>query len=94
MSEILEWDYYEGTWDAVSQLQADDCNLQWRIEVMEDGTFNVNESDSELRPNSKIKYTAFATFADAVKHCQDCENELVADVAFWSRIDGGKVERP
>lgn len=92
MSKILQWDFYEGTWDASSQIMADECNLVWRIEVMEDGTFNVNESDSELRPNSKVKHATFTAFADAVKHCQDCENELVADAAMWDGIDGGKVE--
>jgi hypothetical protein len=88
----LQWDYYEGTWDAASEIQADECGLVWRIKVMEDGTFDVNESDSELT-NSKVKRPTFQTFAKAVKHCQDSENELVADAAMWSRIDGGKVER-
>jgi hypothetical protein len=88
----LQWDYYKGTWDAQSQAQAEECNLIWRIEVMEDGTFDVNESDSELT-NSKVKHKTFSTFAEAARHCQDSENELVADAAMWSRIDGGKVER-
>lgn len=91
MSIILQWDFYQGDWDANSQIGHDGVAFSWCIRVMEDGTFDVNESSSELR-NSKVKHATFATFAEAVKHCQDCENELVADAAMWDGIDGGKVE--
>jgi hypothetical protein len=88
----LKWDFYEGSWDAISQMMADDLQLQWTINVMEDGTFDVNSADSELQ-SSSVKIPTFATLAAAKKHCQDCENELIADAAMWARIDGGKVER-
>ena len=85
----LQWEYYMGGWDANSQIQDDGIPLAWAIIVLEDGTFDVNESSSELR-NSKVKINTFSAFAEAAKHCQDCENELVSDVAMWARIDAKK----
>ena len=85
----LQWDYYEGTWDASSEIEEDEAPCNWRIVVQEDGTFDVNQTDTYLR-NSKVKINTFSAFAEAAKHCQDCENELVSDVAMWARIDAKK----
>ena len=87
MTNPLKWDYYQGNWDASSEIKEDDDSpLGWSINVLEDGTFDTNESHTELR-NSKVKVPAFKTLEEAKQHCQSAEDEIVADAATMARSD-------
>jgi hypothetical protein len=75
-----------GEWTAMSAIGHDGVNFIWRIVVMEDGTFDVNQTDSELKA-SRRPVKAFARLDLAKKYCQDAENEICADSAYWNSID-------
>ena len=84
----LEWEYdHEGTWSAASTMGHDGVCFIWRIGACEDGTFDVNETDSELcATRNKVK--TFLGLAAAKSHCQEREDEMVADsVAGLLRAD-------
>ena len=91
MTNPLKWDYYQGSWDASSEIKEDDCPLGWSINVMEDGTFDTNETDIEIR-ESKVKVPAFKTLEEAKQHCQAAEDEIVADAATAAR-DNAKYRK-
>ncbi len=75
-----------GEWAAMSAIGHDGVNFIWRIVVMEDGTFDVNETDSELKA-SRNPVKTFPRLDLAKKHCQDSENEICADVAYWNSLE-------
>lgn len=75
-----------GEWTAMSAIGHDGVNFIWRIVVMEDGTFDVNQTDSELKA-SRHPVKCLATLIDAKKYCEDCEREICADAVKWNSID-------
>jgi hypothetical protein len=86
MTNPLKWDYYQGSWDACSEIKEDGISYLWSINVLEDGTFDTNESHIELR-NSKVKVSSFKTLEEAKQHCQAAEDEIVADAATAARAE-------
>lgn len=72
----MRWQFdHQGSWEADSQMQDHGAPLQWRIVVMEDGTFAVNESDRELT----VLKSCFPTLAAAQGYCQEVEKVMVAN---------------
>ena len=76
----LSWDFDgSGLWQASSCVYADDCSLQWVIVVCDDGTFDVNDSDSELLV-SRRKQDCFPTLAAAKAWCVSREEDAIASM--------------
>lgn len=73
----LKWTFDPpGDWEAGSAIKDDDGDaLDWRIQVVEDGTFNVSESDRELIP---YPVRCFPMLAKAQEWCELVEAALVA----------------
>jgi hypothetical protein len=64
-----------GEWEAASVIRDEGVAFRWKIQVCEDGTFDVSCSDTELLPKGSIG--TFDLFADAEKWCNRREYELV-----------------
>lgn len=72
---MLSWSFDGvGSWEAYSSL----TNFVWRIAVCDDGTFCVNESDSEL---TDCKDT-FCGLEAAQKFCQHAESGLSQEASI------------
>ena len=69
----MNWDFDgEGGWDALSSVGDDGVMFSWRIIVCDDGTFSVNESDSELTDRKET----FSTLQDAKAWCAVRDEEF------------------
>lgn len=84
----LRWDFdYSGQWIARSGLHlGDDVHSDWRINVCDDGSFSVEDSDSELTTRNQT----FDSFESAKIWCQSEEDKYVSgvqDVGFQSLSD-------
>ena len=92
----LRWDFdYSGQWIARSGLHlGDDVHSDWRINVCDDGSFSVEDSDSELTTRNQT----FDSFESAKIWCQSEEDKYVSgvqDVGFQSLSDflGEQIEK-
>ena len=82
---MLEFDHDgDGRWEASSIMQDDDgVPFYYRIEVCDDGTFDVCYSDIEL---VRKGVSTFLMFVAAATYCQGVENVNV-DLARLERKD-------
>ena len=92
----LRWDFdYSGQWIARSGLHlGDDVHSDWRINVCDDGSFSVEDSDSELTTRKQT----FDSFESAKIWCQSEEDKYVLgvqDVGFQTVADflGEQIEK-
>ena len=74
----LRWDFdYSGQWIARSGLHlGNDVHSDWRINVCDDGSFSVEDSDSELTTRNQT----FDSFESAKIWCQSEEDKYVLGV--------------
>ena len=92
----LRWDFdYSGQWIARSGLHlGNDVHSDWRINVCDDGSFSVEDSDSELTTRNQT----FDSFESAKIWCQSEEDKYVLgvqDVGFQTVADflGEQIEK-
>jgi hypothetical protein len=72
MKSGLRW-FFEGCgrWTASSWMEANGSAFQWKIRVIVDGSFSVNESDRELTDG---KVPTFANLDHAKEWCDEQED--------------------
>ncbi len=69
---------FDGTWEAESAVKdSNGVPLVWRIEVCDDGTFDVSESDDELTARD----TTFGMFDEAEEFCRGEERTILAEAS-------------
>ena len=77
----LTWEFVDrGTWTAYSSVGTPDNPFLFRIDVLEDGTFDVNRSDSELIPafdSGRRSITVLQTLHDAKQLCEEAEMNAI-----------------
>ncbi len=72
---LLDWDFDgQGTWQAFSRLGGEQ-EFSYRIEVCNDGTFDVTKTDHPLEVRKHTK--CFHDLPRAVEACESCEKDLV-----------------
>lgn len=74
----MEWSFDDGEWEADSEFvdEPDPIGqLTWRIQVCDDGSFDVSRSDIELTKRSRT----FATLAEAKDFCERKETLLTME---------------
>jgi hypothetical protein len=86
----MDWEFIEDLfeWHADSVIHDQMSPFVWRINVCQDGRFDVNGSDSELCNG----VSAFETLSLAKSFCESSENTSLSlsHVHSWKRsIDGG-----
>ncbi len=79
MSLELSSSSVDAEWEYSSCLADDVAPFTYRIQVNDDGTFDVNRSDAELTPKDVVR--PFSTHAEALAWCNAREAEIVADEA-------------
>ena len=79
MSLELSSSSVDAEWEYSSCLADDVAPFTYRIQVNDDGTFDVNRSDAELTPKDAVK--PFATHAEALAWCNAREAGIVAEDA-------------
>lgn len=79
----MRWEFDLNEWESQSvRRDENDMELYWRINVCEDGTFDVFASDSELT----ISKECFATLQEAKDFCEKQEPVAVSLVRRESMI--------
>lgn len=82
----LTWEFCDGgTWTAFSETGEAANPFLWRIVVCEDGTFDVNESDSELQPAFEVgsrKVPTFKSLNEAKNFCEESEVRCIQQQAL------------
>lgn len=73
-----DWYYYQGIWKKRSERFEGYFN--YRIEVQEDGVFEINESDEELI--RKEKQRSFASLLEAQRFCDAIEAQALEPSPF------------
>lgn len=71
----MEWCFDDGEWEAESELHDEGSRFVWRIQVCDDGSFDVSRSDIELTKRSRT----FATLAEAKDFCERKETLLTME---------------
>lgn len=72
----------EGEWEAISRKRDRFGELFWRITVIEDGTFWVGGTDSEVLDTKKTRSKSFKTFDEAHEFCVQAESDFTDDELF------------
>jgi hypothetical protein len=75
----MRWEFDSaGEWEAKShRLDEDDQNYIWRIQVCDDGTFSVSDSDWELTEHKET----FATLKEAKDFCESIEGRVIVQTS-------------
>lgn len=82
----LTWEFVDGgTWTSFSAVGEASNPFLWRIVVCEDGTFDVNESDSELQPAFDVgtrKVPRLKSLKEAKNFCEESEIRCIQQQAL------------
>lgn len=85
----LTWEFCDGgTWTARSAVGTEDNPFLYRIDVIEDGTFDVNRTDSELIPafdKGRRFETVLKTLDDAKQLCEEAELVAIDQANFVAK---------
>lgn len=73
----MQWKFDgKGEWEAASSVDTYGSNPMWRVQVCDDGTFDVSATDEELLQYRKVK--TFSTLKIAQSYCASGEAARVA----------------
>jgi len=72
----LSFEFFEGTWEAVSRHHGKTGYCQWRIVVDSDGSFRVDDTDRELLALSGGNRPFFPSLREAQAWCDRNEGNL------------------
>lgn len=75
---LITWYYYQGIWKKRSERF--EGYFYYRIEVQEDGLFDINESDDELI--RKEKQRTFGSLLEAQQFCEAIEAQALEPSPF------------
>ena len=78
-----------GEWEAFSEVGDQSAPLVWRIQVCDDGTFDVNQSDAGLIAG---KYGTFGTLEGAKSACENGEMSRTARATYRHMTDEERRE--